>query len=425
MSNQRRACKLTKRAAETAEIGAGRYVLWDTEKKGFGLRVERSGIKTFIVRYRAGNGGRKATQRELAIGRFGNWSVDSARAEAGRILNAVDSGRDPASERRHKRQELTVSELCDLYVAEGMESKKPSTRATDIGRIERHIKPLLGSRAVSEVTQGDVERFMTDVARGRSKADIKTRHRGRAIVSGGRGTASRTVGLLGGIFSFAVRRSLRETNPVRGVQRYPDRLGQRFLTPEELLRLGEALRQLDNEGANASAIAAIRLLALTGARKGEVYFLRWSEVDLDHLCLRLSDSKTGAKIIPIGKPAKELLSQLPRGPGEFVFPAETGTGPYQGTDRVWRRVRRLASLENVRLHDLRHSFASVGASAGDSLPIIGKLLGHADVETTARYAHLADNPVIAAADRISSKVAAAMNGSVESSADILEDSLDK
>jgi integrase len=306
---------------------------------------------------------------------------------------------------------MTIAGLCDLYLEEGTETKKASTVATDEGRILRHIKPLLGSRLISEVTTADVERFMRDVAKGKTAADVKTKKRGRAIVEGGKGTASRTVGLLGGIFTFAVARKLLGTNPVRGVKRYTDRKGERFLSPKELTALGEALRALEAERANASAIAVIRLLTFTGARKGEITGLRWPEVDLERCCLRLADSKTGAKVIPLAPPALAILSELSReGESPFVFPAEAGDGHFQGTEKVWRKVRAKAGLADVRLHDLRHSFASVGLLAGDSLPLIGKLLGHADVKTTARYAHLAEDPVKEAAKRIANTIAAAMEG---------------
>jgi integrase len=312
---------------------------------------------------------------------------------------------------RAKRGEKTVAELCDLYLVEGTSTKKPSTLATDRGRIARHIKPLLGRKLVSDVTQGDVERFMRDVAEGKTKADIKTKARGRAIVEGGKGTASRTVGLLGGIFAFAIRHKLRADNPVRGVHRYPDNRGERFLSAKEMARLGESLRALEADGANRSAIAIIRLLTFTGARKSEIAGLEWREVDIERSCLRLKDSKTGAKAIPLGPPALAILSKIkPMQGSPYVFPAEAGGGTFQGTENVWRKVRIAAKLNDVRIHDLRHSFASMGLMTGDALPVIGKLLGHADIKTTSRYSHLADDPLRAAANRISSNIAAAMMG---------------
>jgi integrase len=314
-----------------------------------------------------------------------------------------------------ERAALTVSELCDLYLAEGCATKKCSTIATDRGRMERHIKPLLGRKRVADVARADIERFLRDVAEGRTKADVKTRPHGRAIIDGGRGTATRTVGLLGGIFSFAVARGLRTDNPVRGVKRFPDRKNERFLSPAELAELGEALASMGSEGANPTAIAVIRLLAFTGARKSEITNLKWAEIDFHRACLRLGDSKSGQKVIPLGAPAVQILSVSERnGDSLFVFPAFSGLRPFQGVEKVWRKVRSRAGFPELRLHDLRHSYASMGLAAGDALPVIGALLGHSDVKTTARYAHLADDPVKAAADRISSSIATAMSGLAES-----------
>lgn len=401
--------KLSNRLIESLASQSKRYIVWDEARKGFGLRVEVSGLKSFIVRYRAAGGGRNAPAREMVIGRFDTWKADDARKEAGKILNQVDAGQDPASDRARKRTELTVAGLCELYLKEGTANKKASTLAIDKGRIERHIVPLLGKRLVSEVDSRDVRRFMQDVANGKTKADIKTKLRGRAIVEGGKGTAARTVGLLGGIFSFAIEEKMRTDNPVRGVKRYADNKGERFLSANELARLGEALRQAEAQGANKFAVAIVRLLTFTGARKSEITKLKWQEVDFERSCLRLADSKSGAKVVPLGPPALAILADLkPSDVSPFVFPAESGGSAFQGTEKLWRKVRIAAGLSDLRIHDLRHSFASAGLLAGDNLAIIGKLLGHADVKTTARYAHLADDPVKQAANRISNSIAAAM-----------------
>jgi integrase len=411
MNDKRETVKLSKRTIESLSPEAKRYVAWDEAKKGFGVRVEVSGLKSFIVRYRAAGGGRNAPAREMVIGRYGTWTAEAARKEAGTILNQVDSGQDPASDRNRKRQELTVAALCDLYLKEGTGNKKASTLAIDRGRIERHIKPLLGKRLVSEVEARDIKKFMQDVANGKTKADVKTKFRGRAIVEGGRGTASRTVGFLGGIFSFAIEEKMRTDNPVRGVKRYADKKGERFLSANELASLGEAIRQMEAQGANKSAIAIIRLLTFTGARKSEITKLNWTEVDIERSCLRLADSKSGAKVVPLGPPALAILSGLtPTDGSPYVFPAESGGLAFQGTEKVWQKVRLASNLLDLRIHDLRHSFASAGLLAGDNLAIIGKLLGHNDVKTTARYAHLADDPVKQAANRISNSIAAAMDG---------------
>ncbi len=414
MSEDSRRAKLTGRLVDAAKPETKRYVIWDAEKKGFGVRIETSGLKSFIVSYRTGAGGRNATRREMVLGRVSNMTVESARKEAGRVLNKVDSGEDPAVARHLKRREMDVSALCALYLKEGVDTKKATTIAIDRGRIERHIKPILGSMLVSEVESQDVKRFMRDVANGKTAADIKTKLRGRAIVEGGKGTASRTVGLLGGIFSFAVAEKLRPDNPVRGVQRFPDQKGERFLTSGELTALGKALQKMEADGANAKALSIIRLLAYTGARKGEIQKLKWPEVDFEHSCLRLADSKTGAKIVPLGPPALAVLAAVKKVEGtDLVFPSENGNTPFQGTERVWQKLRKAAGMPDLRLHDLRHSFASAGILGGDNLAILGKLLGHKDTKTTARYAHLADDPVKQAAARISGNIAAAFEGRPE------------
>lgn len=390
---------------------SGELTVYDTKTSGFAVRVRSSGVKTYMAMYRT-SGGRRGSFRRYTIGPVGgSLSLEDARAEAGRILAEAKLGADPAKDKARKRTAKTVAELCDLYIAEGAETKKPSTLATDRGRIERHIKPRLGKMPVAEVTGTDVERFMKDIATGKTKADIKTKPRGRAIVTGGKGTAARTIGLLGGIFTFAMKRKMRPDNPVRGVDRYKDGKGERFLSVDELGKLGDALRKMDKKGANPKALAIIRALILTAARKTEIAALRWSELDLQRGFITLSDSKTGAKIIHLPAPAAALLAGIKRESGSpFVFPADEGEGHFQGTPKIWERVRAAAGLEDVRLHDLRHSFASVALARGASLSIIGKILGHADVKTTQRYAHLADHPVKSAADAAGGEIAAAMDG---------------
>jgi integrase len=388
---------------------ANEYVLWDSELTCFGLRVRPTGAKSFIAVYRAGHG-RGGLQRKLTIGPAGReLTADSARKEAKRILGSAANGDDPALDRTQQRRELSVAQLCDLYLAEGCNTKKLSTLTTDRSRIERHIKPLLGHKRIGEVILGDIDRFLRDVASGRTRCDVKTKARGRAIVHGGKGAATRTVGLLGGIFSFAIARGLLASNPVLGVKRYPDRNNQRFLSASQLANLGVALRKVANE-ANPSAIAIIKMLAFTGARKSEITRLMWREVDFDHGCLRLAESKTGPKIVPLGPPALELLSGLflERDAG-WVFPSRDKRKPFTGLEKIWDRVRNLAGYPNLRIHDLRHSFASMGLARGNALTVIGALLGHSDVKTTARYAHLGDDPLRAAVSEISGAMADAMS----------------
>lgn len=395
MSYQERRLRLSKRNIDALEATDKRVIYWDDDLAGFGLRVEPSGNKTFLVRYRPG-GGRKAPKRFLTIGRYGKLTPDEGRSHARKVLSAGELGMDPAAERLRKRKEMSISGLCDLYLEMGVETKKPLTVAGDWGRIHRHIKPLIGSKRASEVTTADVERLMKDIAAGKTRADFKTgRSRSRVIVRGGKGAATRTTGLLGGIFSFAQRQGIRADNPCRGVRRYPDKANERFLNPAEIANLGAVLSKVELQGANSSAVNIIRLLAMTGARRNEIAGLRWDEVDLDRACLRLKDSKTGAKAIQLGAAPILLLSSLtPTNSSAYVFPATSGTSHFQGIKRVWQAVRKEAGFPDLRLHDLRHSFASIGLASGDTLSLIGALLGHSNARTTGRYAHLAKVTVI-------------------------------
>jgi integrase len=345
--------RITKRIVDALKSSDRDFVKWDGELKGFGVRVRPSGAKSLIAFYRTG--GRNSQQRKVTIGAVGKIEVERAREAARKILAHAELGQDHAAEKAKTRAEKTVAELCDLYLSEGCEAKKASTLIADRGPIVRHIKPLLGKKRVGEITRADVERFMRDVAAGKTAADVKTGKHGRAIVEGGKGTATRTVGLLGGIFTFAVSREMRADNPVRGVKRYPDRKSEIFLSSAQLATLGAALNAVEAEGGNWLAIAIIRMLAFTGARKSEIVTLRWCEVDFERGYFSLADSKTGAKIVPVGAPAIEVLARLPRIEGSpFVFPATSGVNPFQDVDKVWRKVRTLAGFSNLRLHDLRN-----------------------------------------------------------------------
>jgi integrase len=348
--------------------------------------------------------------RWLTIGRHGApWTPEKARREAQRLLGEIAAGHDPAAAREDARRDLTIAELCDLYLAEGCMTKKASTLTIDRGRIERHIKPLLGKKHVQTLTRADVQRFLHDIAAGKTAADIKTGSRGRAIVKGGKGTAGKAVALMGAIFTFAIDRGLRPDNPAHGIKTFQTKKLERFLSQSELAHLGEALAAAEAEGVNTVAVAAIRFLVLSGVRKSEALLLKWDEVDFERSCLRLADSKTGAKTVALGAAALSLLDSLPRFENNpHVFPGSVSGGPFVGLPKIWYRIRERADLQDVRLHDLRHHFASTGAASGDSLLIIGKLLGHRSAATTQRYAHLSDDPVRAAANRISDQIANAM-----------------
>ena len=395
--------RVTKRAVDAL---VANNVIWDDELPGFGARCRGSGATYYFLKYRLGS-----RQRWLTIGRHGApWTAEEARKKALRLLGEIVDGRDPAAKREASRQAATMAQLCDLYLAEGVTTKKPSTIRNDKSCIERHIKPLLGHRNIGELTGADIERFQRDVAAGYTAADRRTGYRGRSIVVGGQGAARLSMILLSAIFSFAMRRGLRSDNPCAGVRRYKPGKSERFLSAAEQVRLGDALATAECAGTNPSAVAIIRMLALTGARLGEILPLRWSEVDFERACLRLTDSKTAAKVIPLGAAAMQFIAAQERRPGEdYVFPGGHGR-PLSGIGKIWRNMRTAAGLADVRLHDLRHTFASNIVNAGGSLPVIGALLGHRSTQTTSRYAHLADDALHAVADRAAEAIAGALAG---------------
>lgn len=413
MGSARRTQRITKRTVDAIEPGD---LVFDSAVTGFAVRCQKR-AKVYVVKTRVAG-----RQRWFSIGRHGApWTPEAARTEAQRLLGLIADNKDPAEMKADAEKNITVAELCDLYMAEGVATKKASTLAMDRSRIESHVKPLLGRQRIGIVTRAHVERFMLDVANGKTAKDEKRGFRKRAIVRGGKGVATRTVGLLGAIFTFAERRALIASNPCRGVKRFPDGRSERFLAPAELARLGETLAAAEQGGVNPNAIAAVRLLVLTGCRKNEILSLKWEYIDWDRACLRLPDSKTGAKVVTLGAPALELLSSLPRIEGNpYVLPATTEARYFIGLQKVWEGLREKADLHGVRLHDLRHSFASVGMDARMGLPIVGKLLGQRDPKSTARYAHIADDPAKIAADSIAGTIAAAMNGENGDGAKVVE-----
>lgn len=402
--------KLTKRVVESVAPSDKDSYLWDRLLPGFGVKITPTGSRVYLVQYRIG--GRRGRTRRVTIGRHGVLTPQKARQRATKLLGQVADSKDPAEDKAKLRNDPTVAELCKVYLAEGCATKKPGTVANDRSRIKRHIEPLLGTRRAGSITRGDVERFLASVAAGKTAVDEKTgKPRGRAIVKGGQGIASRTVELLGSIFGFAIARGLRADNPVRGVKRFARPKRERFLSHAELFRLGDALIAAANHGENAAAIAAIRLLLLTGCRKSEILAARWEWVDFERRCLSLPDSKTGARVVPLAAPALAILAALPRIKGNPYVLAGKKTGQHLvGLQKIWKRVVIRAELDGMRIHDLRHSFASIAVAGGDSLFLVGKVLGHRQARTTEVYAHLSDDPVKATADRTAKAIEAAMRG---------------
>ena len=407
--------KITKRSVDALCAKDGKEViLWDSELRGFGVRLQ-GGKKTYVLQFRVGSA-RGAPQRRLTIGRHGSpWTPDTARLEAKRLLGLVAAGQDPQAARHEARNVLTVAELCDLYLAEGVSHKKQSTLKSDRGRINHHLKPLLGRKRIDRIARADIERMLIDVKAGKTAATVpkKGERPSGSIAAGGVGVAAQCVTLMGTILAFAVERGLRADNPAHGIKKPPVRKMERFLSEAEIARLAGALDADAGQSGNPYPTAAIKALLLTGCRRSEIMGLRWECVDFERQCLRLSDSKEGkgeAKIVYMNPPVLELLKGLPRLAGNpHVIAGERSGAPFGGLDKVWSRVRKAAGLADVRLHDLRHSFASVGAAGGLSLPIIGALLGHKHATTTARYAHLSADPLRAANDAVGARIAAAMS----------------
>jgi integrase len=312
---------------------------------------------------------------------------------------------------------VTVAELCDAYLEAAKTgriltrrkvAKKPTTLAGDTGRIERHIKPLLGALKVTSVARIDIERFHDGVTEGATKARIKTGRHGLARVTGGRGTATRTVGFLGSIFAYAVSQGMRPDNPVRGVVRHADGERDRRLSEPEYAAIGETLRTMP-DSAWPVAVAATKFLALTGWRRGEMLALKWSEIDLATRTARLSDTKTGASMRPLPYAACAVLRELPR-LGGLVFPASIGTDkPMRGFHKVWLRIAKRAALgADVTPHVLRHSFASIADDLEYSELTISALIGHKKASVTSKYAHKADAVLLQAADAVSDRIAQLM-----------------
>ena len=394
-------------------------IIWDGAVGGFHARRQQSKTVSYIVVYRTAEG----RQRWQTIGRHGSpWTPDTARDAAKRILGHVVEGADPAAEKQTKRKAASVAELCDLYIADAeagrlltrrKAAKKASTIATDKGRIERHINPLLGTMKVATVTREDIDGFMHAVAEGRTAARTKTgKKRGLANVRGGKGTASRTVGLLGAIFSYAVRHRMRLDNPVRGVTRFADGRRERRLNDAEYKMLGAALGKAAGEQIWPAAVAAARFLALTGWRSGEALGLRWDEVDLGRRTAPLGDTKTGRSMRPLSHAACEVLRSLTR-LGDLVFPATRGEGRMSGFPKLWARIGKLGELPaSVTPHTLRHSFASLAGDLGYSETTIAALLGHKGRSITSRYVHAADDVLLAAADAVADRTAVLMDGAV-------------
>jgi integrase len=419
--------KITKRKVDELRPGDRDVFLWDTELPGFGCKVTPKGGRIYVLQY-----GQAGRDRRITIGRHGiDLTAEQARVEALRLRGLIATGETPTGKATQRAEAITVADLGERYLDEyAIPHKKPSGIAQDRRNLHNHVVPLMGKLRISAVERADVARVMREVAAGKTAKDEKTKHQGRRIVLGGEIVANRVQALLSKMFTLAEDWKLRPEggNPCRGVKRYAEHKVERFLSADELARLGAALASeaaravpmppsegrrgwRPPTGTRAASIAALRLLLLTGCRVGEVLSLRWENVNLERRLLLLSDSKTGAKPVFLSTAAAEFIGTLPRMAGtEYVFPGDRPGKPIVSLRKSWERVCKIARIDALRLHDLRHTYASVGAADGLSLPVIGALLGHSQPATTARYAHLAASPLHEAADAIGARIMAALDG---------------
>lgn len=412
--------KLTKTLLDKAELRDRQYTIWCSELKGFGAFVMPSGVRTYFVDYRNTND----VRRRMKLGRHGTITAEQARTLAIKALASVAHGNDPLMERREARKAMSVKELCECYITE-LENdrvlgkrgrpKKASTRYTDIGRIRQHIIPLIGARPVNQLTKADVTAMMKDIMSGRTRRNVKTgKLRGRSIVKGGPGTANRTVGLLGGILTYAKDElGIITANPAHGIRKPKDAVRTRRLSEEEYRKLGSMLRSIGEDETYKSTVEMIRLLALTGCRRGEVIALKWSEVDDAGSCLRLEDSKEGQSVRPVGLAVLEAIDErrILEGYSPYIFPGREIDTPCGSFPNHWDKIFRDSDLSDVTPHVLRHSFASMANDLGFTEITIAALLGHASSSITSRYIHTLDAALVVAADTVAGYIHALMDGS--------------
>lgn len=390
--------KLTKSKVEKTKPRKKDLFLWDRELPGFGVKITPRGKRIYICQYRANDG----RTRRLGLGRHGTVTIEKARKKARERLGAVALGDDPLAEKLEARRSPTIAELGARYLAEHASKKKATSANNDKWLLDKAITPNLGTLKTLTIGRADV-------------AEMHHKLQGRPYV------ANRALALLSKMMTLAEKWNLRPdgTNPCRHVDKYPEQKRRRFLSAEELARLGAILARAEagettDEDKHfvqlpAAAVSAIRLIIFTGARLSEILTAKRQYVNWELSALLLPDSKTGFKSIPLNAPARAVLEALPAMAGnDYLIPGQKPGGHLVGLGHMWNRIRKAADISDVRIHDLRHSYASVGAAAGLGLPIIGALLGHLDAATTQRYAHLQADPLKAASELIAGKIDNAM-----------------
>lgn len=379
--------KLTKRAVESLEAGEQDYLVWDSDMRGFGLRVYPSGKKTYLVQYRSAR-----RTRRITIGQHGVLTAEEARKESKRLLGDVARGQDPSAVRQAKRRAPTVAGLCDRFLEEYVDQHcKPTTARDYQSIIRRFIRPKLGPLQVAEVTRADVVAF----------------HHGLRETPY---QANRAASMLSKLFNLAEDWGLRQagSNPARRIKKFREEEKKRFLSDAEQIRLGDVLGQVLEDGTETIyTVSAILLLIYTGCRLNEILTLRWDYVTPHHL--ELPDSKTGKRRVPLPREAYDILMDLPRrNENPYVILGDSEDGPMVNLQKPWRRIRQLAGLEDVRIHDLRHTYASVAMKNGIDPFTLKEIMGHKNLQTTLRYAHLEDEAVQRAAGSVASRLAGAI-----------------
>jgi len=384
--------RITKRVVDALDPGERDLFVWDPSLRGFGVKVTPSGRKVFLAQYRIG--GRRGRTRRITLGAYGPLTADQARSEARRVLGQSAAGHDPAAERAAARAVLTVSEALSLFLTDHVDAKLKLRTAAEYRRlVAKFIQPALGRMRIDDVKRTDVARLHLAI----KPTPYQANH---------------VLAVLSKLFTWAEKYGYRAeaANPCRHVEKYRTLRRQRFMSEPELARLGDALTVVERESSESPyVVATVRLLVFTGARLSEILGLRWDQVDLERAMLLLPDSKTGAKAIYLSAPALGVLASVPRlEDNPYVVCGAKAGAALVNIQKPWRRIRKRAGMDGLRLHDLRHSFASVAAARGSSLPIIGALLGHSQPATTARYAHLAADPLRAANEAIGEHIMAAM-----------------
>lgn len=374
--------KITDKLVRAIEPPAsGNRRIYDSKLKGFGVRVTKAGTKAFILNYYA-----HGRERRYTIGSYPDWSVAAARTEATNLKRSIDRGNDPLETRQEGRAAPTMVELFERYAVDHLPRKAPRAAADDLSMWKKIIVPFFGRRKVAAVTHADCDRLHREVS-----ADRPVR-------------ANRVIEVLRKAMNLAIRWGWRADNPASGVHRNQEEPRNRYLSRDEVGRLTTAL----SAHRERTSATAIRLMLLTGCRRGEALSATWAEFDLASGVWVKPSAHTKQRkqhrVTLSGSAVALLRAWQATASGELVFPGQTGR-PLTDVKRTWEAVRREAALEDVRLHDLRHTYASILASHGRSLPTIGAMLGHTQAQTTARYSHLLDDPQREAAELVATFVA--------------------